>query len=105
MDGDFLYSSGQGCYRRQHDEIRMYEEGPATRFEVIRDGIKKDATLVWGEAVGNNGTRVCVTFQDGNIIEGIWNGETLSDGGRLIAKAGGIVVMVLGGIIMFQIFL
>lgn len=191
VDGDFLYSRGQGYYSRQQDEIRMYEEGSDTRFEVIWDGIKKNATLVWGEAVGNNGTRVCVTFQDGNKIEGIWNGETLSDAdgkdlafgrydvvvtvngkrspvsditwskifcklslgdtdtkgsivfifigtmsyvlgalsflfpdkthfflrgwqyeraelsdaGRLIAKTGGVVVMVLGGIIMLQIFL
>ncbi len=191
VDGDFLYSEGQGYFCRQQDEICMYEEGPDTRFEVIWDGIKKDATLVWGEAVGNNGTQVYVTFQDGNIIEGIWNGENLSDAegkdlafgrfdvvvtvngkrspvsdiawskifcrlslgdtdtkgsivfifigtmsyvlgvlsflfpdkthfflrgwqyeraelsdaGRLIAKTGGIVVMVLGGIIMLQIFL
>lgn len=78
MDGDFLYSRGQGYYSRQQDEIRMYGEGPDIRFEVIWDGIKKDATLVWGEAVGNNGTRVCVTFHDGNIIKGIWNGETIN---------------------------
>lgn len=79
VDGDFLYRSGADCYRRQQDEIRMYEEGAATRFEVTWDGRKHTAVLKWGEPAGNNGTQVCVTFQDGSVVEGIWNGDTLSD--------------------------
>lgn len=79
VDGDFLYRRGADCYRRQQDEIRMYEEGAATRFEVTWDGRKNTAVLEWGEAAGNNGTQVCVTFQDGSVIEGIWRGDTLLD--------------------------
>lgn len=79
VDGDFLYRRGADCYRRQQDEIRMYEEGAATRFEVTWDGRKNTAVLEWGEPAWNNGTQVCVTFQDGSVIEGIWKGDTLSD--------------------------
>ncbi len=93
VDGSFLYRSSADCYRRQQDEIRMYKEESATRFEVIWDGQKNAATLVWGEQTQNNGTQVCVIFQDGSIIEGIWKGDTLTDAdGRDLSFPAEIVV-------------
>lgn len=79
VSGSFLYRSSADCYRRQQNEIRMYQEYDAVRFEVIWDGQENAATLVWSEPTQNNETQVSVTFQDGSIIEGIWRGDTLID--------------------------
>lgn len=93
VDGSFLYRNSADSYHRQQDEIRMYKEDAATRFEVIWKGQENAATLVWGEQTQNSGTQVCVTFQDGSIIEGIWKGDTLTDAdGRDLSFPAEIVV-------------
>lgn len=95
VSDSFLYRSSADCYRRQQNEIRMYQEYDAVRFEVIWDGQENAATLVWGEPTQNNGTQVSVTFQDGSIIEGIWRGDTLIDAdGRDLSFPAGITVTV-----------
>lgn len=95
VSGSFLYQSSADCYRRQQNEIRMYQEDDAVRFEVIWDGQENAATLVWGEPTQNNGTQVSVTFQDGSIIEGIWRGDTLIDAdGKDLSFPAGITVTI-----------
>lgn len=79
VDGDFLYRSGPDCYRSLQTEIRSSQEGDAIRFEAVRDGRETTAVLVWGGAPANeNGQQVSLTFQDGTVMEAVWDGEFLT---------------------------
>lgn len=88
---DFLHRKSETLYQKGSNTIEMVKQSESAQFEVSFGGVKESAVMTWAEIDSPYGKyRVTVTFDDGEVREGIWgrDGELMGDSGMSLWMEG-----------------
>lgn len=88
---DFLARKNEVLYQKGSNTIKMVKQSESAQFETSFGGVKESAVMTWTETDSPYGKyRVTVTFNDGEVREGIWgrDGELMGDSGMSLWMEG-----------------
>lgn len=81
---DFFARKSEVLYQKGNNTIEMVKQSGSAQFETSFGGVKESAVMTWTETDSPYGKyQVTVTFDDGEVREGIWGRD-----GELIGETG-----------------
>ena len=88
---DFLARKSEYLYQKGSNAIEMVKQSESAQFQTSFGGVEESAVMTWTEADSPYGKYwVTVTFDDGEVREGIWGqgGELIGDSGMSLRMEG-----------------